>query len=92
MTLPTAALLQAGRLEQACPACGLREAAGSYCTADGTPIGPADWRRGASRRAQGAASRARAHADPETGATALETANPEPLGLWSRSWGEAVNA
>ena len=89
MILSTAALLQAGRLEQVCPACGLREAAGSYCSADAAPTGPADWRRGASRRAQGAASRARAHADPETGATALQTASPAPLGLWSRSWREA---
>ena len=38
---------------------------------------------GAARRAQGAASRARAHAEPERAATALQTA------LWSRSWREA---
>jgi len=77
-----AADLLAGKLEQVCPTCGLREAAGGYCTADGTPTGPADWRRGTARQAQGAASRARAHSAAETGATALETANPEPLGLW----------
>ena len=83
-TLPAdvAADLLAGKLEQVCPTCGLREAAGGYCTACATPTGPADWRRGTARQAQGAASRARAHAEPETGATALETANPEPLGLW----------
>ena len=84
VTLPTdiAADLLAGKLEQVCPTCGLREAAGGYCTADGAPTGPADWRRGTARQAQSAASRARAHAVAETGATALETANPEPLGLW----------
>jgi hypothetical protein len=83
-TLPAdiAADLAAGRLEQVCPTCGLREAAGGYCTACATPTGPADWRRGTSRKAQGEASRARVHSDAETGATALETAKSEPLGLW----------
>lgn len=32
-----------GRLSQRCPTCGIVEAAGWYCTADGTPTGPADW-------------------------------------------------
>jgi hypothetical protein len=39
----TATPLQAGRLEQTCPACGRWEAAGAYCTGCGRPTGPADW-------------------------------------------------
>lgn len=35
------AQLQAGRLDQTCPRCGLKEAAGAYCSADLTPTGEA---------------------------------------------------
>lgn len=34
-----AAQLQTGRLEQTCPRCGLKEAAGAYCSWDLTPTG-----------------------------------------------------
>ena len=77
-----AADLVAGLLSQRCEPCQIAEAAGYSCTSCGRPTGPADWFRGTSRKTQGDASRARAHAMAETGATALETANPEPLGLW----------
>jgi hypothetical protein len=36
-----AAQLQAGRLEQVCPTCELKEAAGGYCSWDLTPTGEA---------------------------------------------------
>lgn len=36
---------QQGRLSQRCPACGIREAAGDFCTACLHPTGPADWHR-----------------------------------------------
>ena len=39
----TARLLQAGRLEQVCPDCGRREAAGHYCTGCARPTGSAEW-------------------------------------------------
>jgi methionyl-tRNA synthetase len=42
-------LLVAGRLSQRCPGCGLREAAGFYCSRCCRPTGPADWRRGDTR-------------------------------------------
>ena len=42
-TPETAKLLEQGRLSQRCPRCGLVEAGGAYCTADGTPTGPADY-------------------------------------------------
>ena len=35
------ALLQAGRLDQTCPHCGITEAAGAYCTSCLTPTGDA---------------------------------------------------
>ena len=35
--------LQRGRLEQACPACGRWEAAGSYCSGCYRPMTAADW-------------------------------------------------
>jgi hypothetical protein len=38
-------LRRTGKLEQECPSCGLKEAAGPYCTACVTPTGIADWRR-----------------------------------------------
>jgi len=44
-TPETFALLHAGNLQQTCPACGHREAAGSYCTRCETPLSPADWHR-----------------------------------------------
>ena len=77
-----AAELVAGRLSQRCPDCGITEAAGGYCTKCDRLTGPADWFRGTSRKAQGDASRARVHSTAETGTTGLETARPDPLGLW----------
>ena len=71
-----------GRLSQRCEPCGITEAAGGSCTSCGRLTGPADWFRGTSRKTQGDASRARVHSTAETGATALEAANPEPLRLW----------
>jgi len=74
--------LVAGHLSQRCEPCGITEAAGGSCTSCGRLTGPADWFRGTSRKTQGDASRARVHSTAETGATALGTANPEPLALW----------
>lgn len=36
-------LQREGRLDQACPTCGLTEAAGAYCTSCRAPTGPADY-------------------------------------------------
>jgi hypothetical protein len=76
-----------GHLSQRCPVCGITEAAGGYCTKCDRRTGPADWFRGTSRKTQGDASRARVHSTAETGATALETANPERLALWEAAIG-----
>jgi hypothetical protein len=44
MSPPTqAALLEAGRLSQTCPKCGLTEAAGGYCTRCQTPTSGTDY-------------------------------------------------
>ena len=77
-----AADLVAGRLSQRCPDCGITEAAGGYCTKCDRRTGPADWLRQCLSAEQKAARRTRGHSTAETGATALEAANPEPLGLW----------
>ena len=74
--------LVAGRLSQRCEPCGITEAAGGYCTSCGRLTGPADWFRAVASEAQKAAHQATGRIPPEGGATALETANPEPLGLW----------
>lgn len=66
----------AGLLEQVCPACGIREAAGGYCSTDETPTGPARWRRGAPTPAQAEAIRARATSRRLGAATDLGNANP----------------
>ena len=60
MTAELRALLQAGKLEQVCPTCGIREADGSYCTACATPTGEAHWRRGEMTEAQRLARATRA--------------------------------
>jgi hypothetical protein len=77
-----AADLVASRLSQRCPDCGITEAAGYSCTSCGRLTGPADWRRQSLSDEQKAVRRTRGHSTAETGATALETANPEPLRLW----------
>ena len=56
------ALLAAGKLEQTCPACGLVEAAGPYCSACLTRTGPDTWYRNGDL----AARRQRAPASPTT--------------------------
>jgi predicted Fe-S protein YdhL (DUF1289 family) len=43
MTTDTADFLRRGRLEQACPDCGVWEAAGAYCTGCYRSMGPDDW-------------------------------------------------
>jgi len=74
--------LVAGHLSQRCEPCGITEAAGGSCTSCGRLSGPADWFRLSLSETQRAARRARVHSTAETGATALEAANPEPLRLW----------
>jgi hypothetical protein len=41
----TQKLLEAGKLEQTCPACGRWEAASFYCSLCARPMSPADWYR-----------------------------------------------
>jgi hypothetical protein len=44
-TPETGLLLRRGKLEQTCPACGRREAAGHYCSVCGRQTGAGDWYR-----------------------------------------------
>ena len=74
--------LVAGHLSQRCEPCGITEAAGGSCTSCGRMTGTADWFRLSLTETQKASRRAHVHSTAETGATALETANPKPLGLW----------
>ncbi len=78
--------LVAGRLSQRCEPCGITEAAGGYCTSCGRLTGPADWFRQSLSAEQKAARRTRGHSTAETGATALEAANPERLTLADGFW------
>jgi hypothetical protein len=41
--MTTSEQLRAGKLEQACPACGRWEAAGGYCSGCSRPMASADW-------------------------------------------------
>lgn len=77
-------LHQQGKLSQTCPACGLTEAAGFYCTKCSTRTGPADWFRGTDSEAQAAAKKARAlgrQSTSDRAANPAETAIPADLGL-----------
>ena len=51
-----------GKLDQSCPACGLVEAAGAYCSACRTPTGPADYARAVHRTDAQREAAARLHA------------------------------
>ncbi len=51
-----------GKLDQTCPACGLVEAPGAYCSACRTPTGPADYARAVHRTDAQRESAARLHA------------------------------
>lgn len=53
----TAKLHQEGKLRQRCPACGLVEAAGGYCTKCLTKTGPAGYFQDTSRTASATAAR-----------------------------------
>jgi len=89
-------LLQAGRLSQVCPDCGLQEAAGAYCTRCLRPMSEQDWQSSATEAQQAALARARlarqdAPRPPLTDADARKgpgaaidatMANPGPVGLW----------
>jgi hypothetical protein len=77
MTL--AKIHQQSRLEQACPSCGMREAAGAYCTACLTATGVPYWRRAVRSEAQKAASGTSGHLRVERGSSAKKTAIPGPL-------------
>lgn len=70
--------LQQGRLEQVCPACGLREAAGPYCSACLTKTDATDWRKAVLTDAQRAARTSR-HSTPKVVATDTKTADPALL-------------
>jgi hypothetical protein len=74
--------LVAGHLSQRCEPCGITEAAGGSCTSCGRLTGPADWFRQSLSETQKASRQAKGRDRAENGATALETANPKPLGLW----------
>lgn len=81
MDAGTAALLNAGKLEQVCPDCRTREAAGSHCTNCTRPTGPDDWRLTERSDAQRATSGASAHRRAESRAMTAKTANPATVGL-----------
>jgi hypothetical protein len=70
-------LLAQGRLSQRCPACGITEAAGSYCTACYTPTSEADWRPSERSAAQLAAlDRLRASGTAKSAPGPAEEATP----------------
>ncbi len=89
--------LRAGKLEQACPDCGVWEAAGAYCTGCYRPMGPDDWysngdetrRRVAHQRAAEKAQarvkrprgRPRRHVDDPAPVTTTPAFSPE-AGFW----------
>lgn len=74
----TRALLQAGKLEQTWPACGLVEAAGFHCSRCARPTGSADWRLTAVSDAQREARRLSARRLAERGSTRTESAPSRP--------------
>ena len=71
-----AALLAAGKLEQVCPVCWTREAAGWHCTRCLRQMGPDDWRRGERSEAQKAASSVLGRSKAETGSYAQGNGAP----------------
>jgi len=89
--------LLARKLEQACPACGVWEAAGAYCTGCTRPMGPDDWygngdetrravahQRAAEKartRVKRAPGRPRVHVDADVPAT-VPTAYSPDAGFW----------
>jgi hypothetical protein len=73
--------LQAAGLEQTCPACGLRESAGAYCTRCARRTTAADWHKAVRSEAQQAASSATGLRRAETATTKEKTATPVTLGL-----------
>jgi methionyl-tRNA synthetase len=72
----TALLLQRGKLDQVCPDCGRKEAAGYECTACARPTGPAEWYRPAATASEiERLTRARAKRHPEAASRNLSTGN-----------------
>lgn len=72
------ALRRVGRLEQTCPSCGVKEAAGPYCTSCTTVTGLEDWHRHqASAASIAALGRLNAQRTAETPRGAPQTAPDE---------------
>lgn len=72
-------LLGRGRLEQVCPACGMREASGAYCTACLTPTGLDHSRPTERTEAQRTAARENVRRRAERGSVTKKSPNPEAL-------------
>jgi hypothetical protein len=71
--------LEAGKLEQTCPACGRWEAAHWYCSWCSRPTGPADWYRNGDREERASRMPKAAPADPPSELLDLRT--------WPARWG-----
>jgi methionyl-tRNA synthetase len=71
-------LLVRGKLEQVCPSCGVREAAGAYCTACGTTTGAPLWRKGSITDAQREARAAAAQRRAENASRTTRSAEAQP--------------
>lgn len=71
-------------LEQVCPDCGRREAAGGMCSRCFRAMTAADWRETARTDAQVEASRVNAHRRAERRSTSKKSANPATVERRSR--------
>lgn len=80
MTPETAALLQAGKLEMTCPACGRWSAASRYCSWCFRPMGPADWYRNGDKEQRAARMPKEAPADPPS-------EYRHQVSSWPKAWG-----
>ena len=87
-TLPTLALLQAGKLEQTCAICGRHEAAGARCTWCGRPTGAATWYLGSQAATEHPARLpATPPADPPGVPTEYRRTADTGKGGWPPAWG-----
>ncbi len=85
MSPETAALLQAGKLEQCCPSCGRWEAAGWACSWCSRPMSEADWYRNGDEAERAARMPASAPANPPS--EYRRAFRPEYGDGWPPQWG-----
>lgn len=76
--MTTAELVQRGRLTQICPACGVVEAAGSYCTRCRRPMTESDWFVGPPRGRHASVPQAQAAEQASDGDLGLFRGAPAP--------------